>query len=279
MWGPKNRANYDRSKLRYPSDLTHDEWTLVQRLIPPAKPGGRKRENDERELVNGIMYVLSTGCQWQYVPKDLPPRSTLHDYLTRWNEDGTLSKIHHALYVKCREAAEREASPTAAVIDSQSVKSAEKGGAQIDPHGYDAGKKVKGKKRHILVDTIGLLLQAVVHPADIQDRDGGILVLSNLLGRFPFLAKLFADGGYQGPQFRDAVKEILPRLQVEIVKRSDQAKGFQVLPRRWVVERTLAWLGRCRRLAKDFENLSSTATAFVQLASIRLMMRRLCKAS
>lgn len=279
MWGPKNRAKYDRSKLRYPSDLTDDEWILVQPLIPPAKPGGRKREKDERELVNGIMYVLSTGCQWQYVPKDLPPRSTLHDYLTRWNDDGTLTKIHHALYVRCREEAEREASPTAAVLDSQSVKSAEKGGSQIDPHGYDAGKKVKGKKRHILVDTIGLLLQAVVHPADIQDRDGGILVLSGLFGRFPFLAKLFADGGYQGPQFRDGVKEILPRLRIEIVKRSDQAKGFQVLPRRWVVERTLAWLGRCRRLAKDFENLSSTAVAFIRLASIRLMVRRLCKTS
>ena len=141
---------------------------------------------------------------------------------------------------------------------------------------YDAGKKIKGKKRHILVDTIGLLLHAVVHPADIQDRDGGVLVLSTLFGMYPFLLKLFADGGYQGPQFASAVANVMPQLSIEIVKRSDQAKGFVVLPRRWVVERTLAWLNRCRRLAKDFENLTRMALAFIRLASIRLMLRRLC---
>jgi transposase len=128
MWTTETRARHDRDKLRYPSDLTDDEWALVELLIPPAKRGGRKRTKDERDLVNGIMYVLSTSCQWRYVPKDLPPRSTLHDYLGLWNYDGTLEKIHHTLYVKCREQASREASPTACVIDSQSVKSAEKGG-------------------------------------------------------------------------------------------------------------------------------------------------------
>jgi len=128
MWTTESRARHDRSKLRYPSDLTDEEWSLVKPAIPPAKPGGRKRETDERELVNGVMYVLSTGCQWRYIPKDLPPKSTLHDYLDLWNYDGTLEKIHHTLYVKCREQAGREASPTAGVIDSQSVKSAEKGG-------------------------------------------------------------------------------------------------------------------------------------------------------
>ena len=143
--------------------------------------------------------------------------------------------------------------------------------------GYDAGKKVKGKKRHILVDTLGLLLHVIVHPADIQDRDGGVLLLSTLFGLFLFLKKLFADGGYQGPRFEQAVAKILPELQVEIVKRSDQAKGFKILPKRWVVERTFAWLGRCRRLAKDFENLTRIALTFVKLASIRFMMRRLCK--
>ena len=191
-------------------------------------------------------------------------------------DDGTIEKIHYALYVQCREAIGREASPTACVIDSQSVKSAEKGGACIDPPGYDAGKKIKGKKRHILVDTVGLLLHAVVHPADVQDRDGGALLLSTLFGMYPFLAKLFADAGYQGPQFATAVAEVLPHLSVEIVKRSDQANGFIVLPMRWVVERTFAWLNRCRRLAKDFENLSRNALAFLQLASIRLMLRKLC---
>jgi transposase len=134
MWTTENRPRYDRDKLRYPSDLTDEEWSLVEPLIPPAKRGGRKREVAVREVVNGVMYVLSTGCQWRYIPKDLPPRSTVHDYLTRWNHDGTIEKIHYALYVRCREAIGREASPTACVIDSQSVKSAEKGGpASIRP--------------------------------------------------------------------------------------------------------------------------------------------------
>ena len=154
-----------------------------------------------------------------------------------------------------------------------------KRGARIDPSGYDAGKKIKGKKRHILVDTLGLLLHAIVHPADIQDRDGGVLVLSTLFGAYPFLLKLFADAAYQGPQFAQAVAKHLPKLAVEIVKRSDKAKGFEALPKRWVVERTLAWLNRCRRLAKDFENLADNALAFLQLASIRLMLRRLCNPS
>jgi len=151
-----------------------------------------------------------------------------------------------------------------------------KRGACIDPSGYDAGKKIKGKKRHILVDTVGLLLHAVVHPANIQDRDGGILVLASLFGQFPFLKKLFADGGYQGPIFRKAQKKALPQLETEIIRRSDTAAGFEVLPRRWVVERTFAWLGRCRRLAKDFENRTRKARAFLLLASIRLMVRKLC---
>ena len=131
MWTTKNRPRYDRDKLRYPSDLTDEEWSLVEPLIPPAKRGGRKREVEVREVVNGVMYVLSTGCQWRYIAKDLPPRSTVHDYLTRWNDDGTIERIHHALYVQCREALGREASPTACVIDSQSVKSAEKGGPAL----------------------------------------------------------------------------------------------------------------------------------------------------
>jgi transposase len=274
MWTAENRGRYDRSKLRYPSDLTNEEWAYVEPLIPPGK--GNMRRVNVREVMNGVMYILSTGCQWRAIPKDLPPRSTLFDYLDLWSYDGTLDRIHHALYVECRERGEREASPTAAIIDSQSVKSAEKGGARIDPHGYDAGKKIKGKKRHILVDTLGLLLHAIIHPADIQDRDGGILLLSTLFGMYPFLKKLFADGGYQGPAFQKALANILPALEIEIVRRPDQAKGFVVLPRRWVVERTIAWLNRCRRLAKDWENLNRKALAFLRLASIRLMLRKLC---
>jgi transposase len=154
-----------------------------------------------------------------------------------------------------------------------------KRGDSIDPSGFDAGKQVKGKKRHLLVDTLGLVLQAIVHPANLQDRDGGILLLTALADRFPLLAKLFADGAYQGPQFRHALAKVRPQLKTEIITRSDQVKGFVVLPKRWIVERTIAWLNRCRRLAKDFENRTRYALAFVHLASIRLMLRKLCNPS
>ena len=185
--------------------------------------------------------------------------------------------------MKCRERAARDASPTAAIIPgskspgtSQSVKSGEKGGASIDPHGFDAGKKIKGKKRHLLVDTQGLLIKAIVHSAGVQDRDGGVLLLSTLSGGAPFLEKLFADSAYQGPLFSKATGEIMPNLKIEIVKRSDSAKGFVLLPKRWIVERSIAWLNRCRRLAKDWENLNITALAFLRFASVRLMLRKLC---
>ena len=174
----------------------------------------------------------------------------MYDYLVRWNDDNTLIAIHHALYLQCREMMQREPSPTACVIDSQSVKSTEKGGRNIDPSGYDAGKKIKGKKRHIAVDTQGLLLLSIVHGADMQDRDGGVLLMSLMFGLFPFLLKLYADSGYQGPLFRDGIKRVCDQINVEIVKRCDAGK-FVVLPKRWIVERTIAWLNRCRRLAKD----------------------------
>jgi transposase len=276
MWSTENRARYDRSRLRYPSDLTDQEWKLIEPLIPPAKRGGNKRTVDVREIVNGLMYILSMGCQWRAIPRDLPPRSSVYDYLDLWSWDGTLDRIHYALYVECRKHLEREVSPSAAIIDSQSVKSVEKGGPCIDPHGFDAGKKIKGKKRHILVDTQGLLMHAIVHRADIQDRDGGMLVMATLFGFYPFLLKLYADGGYQGVAFQLGLAKSLDRVKLEIVKRSDQAKGFVVIPKRWIVEGTIAWLGRCRRLAKDFECLNRKALAFLKLASIRLMLRKLC---
>lgn len=277
MWTKENRARYDRSGLRYESDLTDEEWAELAHLIPPAKPGGNRRTVDLREVVNGLMYILSTGCQWRAIPKDLAARSTVYDYFDRWTWDGTLERIHHTLFVKCREQASRAGSPSAAIIDAQSVKAAEKGGDRIDPHGYDAGKKVKGKKRHVLVDTQGLVLHAIVTAADVQDRDGGAWLLATLFGLYPFLLKLYADGGYQGPAFRAAVRKVLQPVEVEIVKRSDKVNGFVVLPKRWVVERTLAWLCRCRRLAKDWEALNRKARAFLMMASIRLMVRRLCR--
>ena len=154
---------------------------------------------------------------------------------------------------------------------------ARKRGRCIDPHGFDAGKKIKGKKRHLLVDTQGLVLHAVVHSAALQDRDGGVLVMATLFGLYPFLLKLYADGGYQGPQFKAGLLAVVQKVDVEIVKRSDAAKGFTVLPKRWVVERTISWLNRCRRLAKDWECLNRSALAFLRWASVRLMLRKLCQ--
>ena len=274
MWTIENRARYDRSKLRYPSDLTDEEWSHVEPLIRPGKRGGNKRTVNVREVVNGLMYILSTGCQWRAIPKDLPPRSTVYDYFELWSWDGTLDRIHDTLYVKCREQASRDASPTVAIIDSQSVKSAEKGGLRLIRRVTTRGRR-SSKKQHILVDTQGLLMHAIVHAAHVQDRDGGVWLMAVLFARYPFLVKLYADGGYQGPQFRRAIKKILRRVTLEIVKRSDQAKGIVVLPKRWIVERTIAWLNRCRRLSKDWENLNCKALAFLPLASIRLMLRRL----
>jgi transposase len=278
MWTNENRAKYNRDHLRYPSDLTDEEWAVIEPLIPPARRGGRKRTTDMRGVMNGIMYILTTGCQWRSIPSDLPPRATVFEYLSLWRRNGTLDRMHQALYVLCREQADKEPEPTACIIDSQSVKSAEKGGAAIDPHGFDAGKMIKGKKRHILVDSAGLLLLALVHSAGIQDRDGGLLLLATLCGMFPMLQTMFADGGYAGPIFKTGVEKLLPQLNIEIIRRSDAAKGFEVLPKRWIVERTIAWLNRCRRLAKDWENLNCNALAFLKLASIRLMLRKLCNA-
>jgi len=274
MWTSKNRRRYDRSRLRYPSDLTDEEWALVEPLIAPAKRGGNRRHVVVREVVNGLMYILSTGCQWRAIAKDLPPRSTLYDYFDLWGWDGTLDRIHDALYGPPSRLARGEPDRR----DHRQPERQERGkrGPAIDPTGYDAGKKIKGRKRHILVDTQGLLMHAIVHAADVQDRDGGALLMASLFGGFPFLIKLYADGGYQGPEFQSAVKRILARVNVEIVKRSDQATGFVALPKRWIVERTFAWLGRCRRLAKDWECLNHKALAFLRLASIRLMLRKLC---
>ena len=276
MWTDENRKNYERKGLRYPSDMTDAEWTLIAPLIPPEKRHGRRREVVLREVVNAIFYVLSTGCQWRFLPKDLPPRSTVHDYFKLWEWDGTLDRLHFTLFVQVRELAGKEASPTAAIIDSQSVKSAERGGAEIDPIGYDAGKKVKGIKRHILVDTLGMMLMGQIQSASVQDRDGALPVLAEARRLFPFIDKIFADGGYQGEATATAVARI-GHWELEIVKRSDTAKGFVVLPKRWIVERTFGWLGRCRRLSKHFENLTRSALAFLRLAMIRLMMRRIAR--
>ena len=190
-----------------------------------------------------------------------------------WDWDGTLERIHHALYVAVRDREGREASPSAAVIDSQSAKGAQKRGASLDPQGFDAGKKVTGRKRHILVDTLGLLLSVIVHPADVQDRDGARELLRTARRSFPFIETIFADGGYQGPRMAATVATT-GCWKLEIVKRTD-AHRFVALPKRWIVERTFAWISRNRRLARDFERYARTVVAFVRLAMIRIMLRRL----
>lgn len=225
-----------------------------------------------RSVVEAILYVASSGCQWRMLPGDFPPVSTVRGYFYSWRAMGLWETINQLLVMTAREIEGREAQPTAGVIDSQSVKTTESGGIC----GYDAGKKVKGRKRHIVTDTLGFLVFVLIHGADVQDRDGAPAVLKAIRRRCPWLRHIFADGGYAGKKLKAAMRGH-GQWTIEIVKRADTAKGFVVLPRRWVVERTFAWLGRCRRLAKDWEKSLQSATAWTQIASIRMLTRPIAR--
>jgi transposase len=271
-WTDSARLEYARLAERYATDLTDAEWALLAPHLPAPSRLGRPRQVDLREVLNAILYLLRTGCPWRLLPKEFPPRSTVFGYFRRLWEEGTWLTLHATLHMSAREQAGREASPSAGVVDSQSVRSSESGG----PKGFDAGKKVSGRKRHILVDTLGLLLVLVVHTADIQDRDGLALVCRRVRRRFPWLRLVFADAGYQGETAACAAAQ--EGLRLEIVARDKGRRGFQLLPRRWVVERTFAWFGRNRRLTRDVEATLTSALTMVYLASIQLMLRRLARA-
>jgi putative transposase len=227
-----------------------------------------------RKIIEAILYLLRGGLPWQMLPLYFPPVSTVRRWFYLWRDNGLWLSLNYALLLMEHEATDREASPSAGVIGSQSVTTTESG----EPRGYDAGKKIKGRKRHILIDMQGNLVHAVIHTADIQDRDGAPLVLAEIIHRFPWLRHVFADGGYAGDKLRQALRKIgKSGWIIEIIKRPDRAKGFEALPRRWVVERTLAWLNRNRRLAKDFEQTIASATAWLLIASIQRFARRISR--
>jgi len=255
----------------YPGDLTDAEWAILEPMLPPPVAAGAPRKTDFREVVDAILYLLENGCKWKALPHDFPPEGTVRDYFHPWRRSGLWEKIHDTLRSRVRIQAGKGPEPSAGCIDSQSVKATRTAGTR----GYDAGKKINGVKRHILVDTLGLLLAVVVHAANIQDRDGAKLVFekAKIEGTWPRMQRVWADGGYAGKLI--AWVSSFCGWVLEIVKRNDDVKGFKLLPKRWVVERTFSWLSNYRRLSKHYEYWNETGEAMIHIVMIRVMVRRL----
>jgi transposase len=268
MWTPTTGAQHSRAGLRCGSDLTDAEWAIPEPFLPPPCPRGRKRRWPMRRIVGAIFHVLRAGCAWEMLPDSFPPLSTVYRWFARFRDDGTGETINHHLVMRDRERVGRQASPSAAVLDSQSAKTAEAGG----PRGYDAGKKIKERKRHALVDTDGRALKLHVLPADTQDRSGAVPLLRASRRSFPFVDRVFADSAYAGPRVAAAT-----RITVEIVRKAADQVGFEVHKRRWVIERFFAWSGRNRRFSRDVERLVASADAFLYAASAILLLRRLSR--
>jgi putative transposase len=255
----------------YPSDLTDTQWQYIKDLIPAAQPGGRPRTLDMRLVVNAILYVVVGGIQWRLLPREYPKWPSVYHYFARWRDDGTWQRIHDTVRAQVRRRAGRHKHATAGCLDSQTVKRA----ARPGPHGFDAGKHCTGRKRHVLVDTLGLLLVVVVTAASMQDRDGARLVLGRRRGAWKTLRRVWVDGAYRGRLLDWAWRHA--RLTLAVVRRSDAQCGFVILPRRWVIERTFAWLSQARRLSKDYEELPSSSEAVIYITMTRLMLRRLAR--